>query len=143
VVLVAVGSPRPFSFRAPAALARAQLEQALQLLAGRQVDHTHPALSLFHLALRLDLHREAVTLAVYSVVRALLRRALRRAPDPSAVTDGLQVGLSLLRFALHQHQYQYQWEASEAGCSQVVLAVVHLDVRELLKLHQSARLEQV
>ena len=141
MVLVAVVSPRPFSFRAPAALARAQLEQALQLLADRQVDHTHPALSLFHLALRLDLHREAVTLAVYSVVRALLRRALRRAPDPSAVTDGLQVGLSLLRFALHQHQYQ--WEASEAGCSQVVLAVVHLDVRELLKLHQSARLEQV
>ena len=55
MVLVAVGSPRPFSFRAPAALARAQLEQAeaVRLLAGRQVDQRHPALSLFHLALRL------------------------------------------------------------------------------------------
>jgi len=65
VVLVAVGSPRLFSFRAPAALARAQLEQALPLLAGRQVDHRHFALSLFHLALRPDLHREAVSLEVY------------------------------------------------------------------------------
>src|SRR5206468_397167 len=54
-----------FSFRAPAALARAQLEQALRLSAGRQVDHTHLALSLFHLALRPDLHRGAVWSEVY------------------------------------------------------------------------------
>ena len=76
MVLVAVVSPRPFSFRAPAALARAQLEQALQLLADRQVDHTHPALSLFHLARRLDLHRQAVWSEVYSVVRVLFRLAI-------------------------------------------------------------------
>jgi hypothetical protein len=67
VVLVAAGSPRPFSFRARAALVRARLEQAeaVRLLAGRQVDQTHLALSLFHLALRLDLDRQAVWSEVY------------------------------------------------------------------------------
>jgi len=65
VVLVAEGSPRPFSFRPPAGLARAQLEQAqaVRLLVGRQVDQRH--LALFHLALRLDLDRQAVWTEVY------------------------------------------------------------------------------
>ena len=40
------------------------------------VDHTHPALSLFHLARRLDLHRQAVWSEVYSVVRVLFRLAI-------------------------------------------------------------------
>ena len=62
---MAAESPRPFSFRAPVALARAQLEQALPLLAGRQVEHRYLALSLLHLALRPDLHREVVWLEVY------------------------------------------------------------------------------
>jgi hypothetical protein len=61
----ALESPRPFSFRAPAALARAQLKQALHFLAGRQVDHRQLARSLFDLALRLDLPREAVWSEVY------------------------------------------------------------------------------
>jgi hypothetical protein len=65
IMASAAESPRLFSFRAPAALARAQLEQALRLSAGRQVDHRHPALSLLRLALRPDLSRLAVWSDVY------------------------------------------------------------------------------
>ena len=64
-MVVAAGSPRPFSFRAPVALAHAQLEQALRLLAARQVARRYLDLSLLHLAIRLRLHRGAVWLEVY------------------------------------------------------------------------------
>ena len=63
---LAVESPHPFSFRAPASLSPvlAQQQLALRPLAARQVDHRRLALSLFHLALRPDLRRQAVWLEV-------------------------------------------------------------------------------
>jgi len=75
-MILVVESPRPFSFRAPVALARAQPQLALRFLAARLVDHRRSGLSLFRLALRPDLHRQAAWLEVSArrSVPALLRR---------------------------------------------------------------------
>ena len=75
-MVLVVESPRPFSFRAPVALARAQPQLALRFLAARLVEHRRPGLSLFRLALRPDLHRQAACLEVsaHRAVPPLLRR---------------------------------------------------------------------
>src|SRR5947207_14504856 len=107
---VAAGSPRPFSFRAPVVLVPAQPEQALRLLAGRQVDHRHPALSLFHLALRLRLHLEVAWSEVYSlwVARALLRLAVHLDLHPAAADQAgrSQAVLAVRRRAALPHRGQ-------------------------------------
>ncbi len=76
----AVEFPRPFSFRAPVSPGLAQRQLALRFWAARQVDRRRLALSLFRLALRPDLDRQAVWLEVYwrQVAHALFRLAPRR-----------------------------------------------------------------
>jgi hypothetical protein len=76
IMVLVVESPRPFSFRVPVALARAQPHLALRFLAARPVDHSRPGPSLFLLALRPGLRRQTAWLEVsaHRSVPALLRR---------------------------------------------------------------------
>ena|SRR5262245_48363638 len=78
IMALVLESPLLFSLRICPALAQPQL--ALRLLAARRVDQRPLALSVVRLALRPDPHRQAATLEVCSVVRALLRLGLQ--PDP-------------------------------------------------------------
>ena len=107
-MVLAVESPLLFSFRAPASHAPAQPELALRLLAARQVDRMHLAVSLVRLASHRGPRREAGWLEVAGrqVVHALFRLARRQDPHQSEAwqVDRSRAVLALRHRGAQAHQ---------------------------------------